>query len=289
MRAERRKRLPNWAVGLILVVVVGVLSVYAFTKTLPWADKYSVQAVFANAGNVRPASPVRIAGVNVGKVTSVEHLAPEDAAQTAQVGGEDVPEERGAVDRDRRDDGARGVGAAAAHRRDDEAPPAPVPRGQPVRRPAARQPERPGGRRRARLPGRSDSGRRPARPGADHAPGGRADRPPDPARPVRQRARQARRLGGPARAVPLLARRLPVHVAGERGAARAAAPRPLGPDREPGLHGRGPGPQRGRAPGPRHEPADRARLVRGRERRRSSRESRSSPACCARASPPWPA
>jgi len=93
VRAERRKRLPNWAIGLILVVVVGALSVYAFTKTLPWADKYSVQAVFANAGNVRPASPVRIAGVNVGKVTSVEHLAPEDAAQTAQVGGEEVPEE----------------------------------------------------------------------------------------------------------------------------------------------------------------------------------------------------
>ena len=91
MRAERRKRLPNWAVGLILVVVVGALSVYAFTKTLPWADKYSVQAVFANAGNVRPASPVRIAGVNVGKVTSVEHLAPEEAVQTAQVGG-DAPE-----------------------------------------------------------------------------------------------------------------------------------------------------------------------------------------------------
>ncbi len=87
MRAERRKRLPNWAIGLILVVVVGALSVYAFTKTLPWADKYSVQAVFANAGNVRPASPVRIAGVNVGKVSSVEHLAPEEAVQTAQVGG----------------------------------------------------------------------------------------------------------------------------------------------------------------------------------------------------------
>ena len=78
MRAERRKRLPNWAIGLILVIVVGALSVYAFTKSLPWADKYTVQAVFTNAGNVRPASPVRIAGVNVGKVTAVEHLAPED-------------------------------------------------------------------------------------------------------------------------------------------------------------------------------------------------------------------
>jgi phospholipid/cholesterol/gamma-HCH transport system substrate-binding protein len=84
VRTERRKRLPNWAIGLILVVVVGVLSVYAFTKSLPWADKYTVEAVFTNAGNVRPASPVRIAGVNVGKVTSVEHLAPDDPAVTAQ-------------------------------------------------------------------------------------------------------------------------------------------------------------------------------------------------------------
>jgi ABC-type transporter Mla subunit MlaD len=89
VRAERRKRLPNWAVGLILVVITAVLSVYAFTKSLPWADKYSVEAVFANAGNVRPDSPVRIAGVNVGKVTSVEHLTGDDAAQTAQTTGEE--------------------------------------------------------------------------------------------------------------------------------------------------------------------------------------------------------
>ena len=93
MRVERRKRLPNWAIGLILVVIVGVLSIYAFTKSLPWADKYTVEAVFTNAGNVRPASPVRIAGVNVGKVTSVEHLAPDDPALTAQADGAGTPED----------------------------------------------------------------------------------------------------------------------------------------------------------------------------------------------------
>ncbi len=86
MRTERRKRLPNWAIGLILVVITAALSVYAFTKALPWADKYSVEAVFTNAGNVTSAAPVRIAGVNVGKVTAVEHLAPDEAAQTAQTG-----------------------------------------------------------------------------------------------------------------------------------------------------------------------------------------------------------
>ena len=89
MRAERRKRLPNWAIGLILVVITTILSVYAFTKSLPWVDKYSVQAVFMNAGNVRPAAPVRIAGVNVGKVTAVEHLSPDDPALTAQATGAD--------------------------------------------------------------------------------------------------------------------------------------------------------------------------------------------------------
>jgi phospholipid/cholesterol/gamma-HCH transport system substrate-binding protein len=90
MRTERRRRLPNWAIGLILVIVLGALSIYAFTKSLPWSDKYTVQAVFTSAGNVRPASPVRIAGVNVGKVTQVEHLAPDDPAVTAQTEGEPV-------------------------------------------------------------------------------------------------------------------------------------------------------------------------------------------------------
>jgi ABC-type transporter Mla subunit MlaD len=84
MRTERRKRMPNWLVGLILVVVVGALSVYAYTKELPWSSKYTVEAVFMDAGNIRPASPVRIAGVNVGEVTSIEHLAPGDPALTAQ-------------------------------------------------------------------------------------------------------------------------------------------------------------------------------------------------------------
>ena len=47
--------------------------VLAFTKELPWGDAYEVRAVFGSAQSVRPSSPVRIAGVNVGKVTSVEH------------------------------------------------------------------------------------------------------------------------------------------------------------------------------------------------------------------------
>ncbi len=94
---QRRERLPNWAIGLILIVLLAIASLYAFTKSVPWESKYTVQAVFPSAGNVRPASPVRIAGVNVGKVTKIEHLEASDSAQvTAQAGITDDPEAEGA-------------------------------------------------------------------------------------------------------------------------------------------------------------------------------------------------
>ncbi|HYH60490.1 MAG TPA: MlaD family protein [Solirubrobacterales bacterium] len=88
---ESRKRLPNWAIGLILVFFLVLASLYAFTKSVPWSNPYTVQAVFESAGNIRPNSPVRIAGVNVGKVTAIEHVEPENADDlTAQVSSDDA-------------------------------------------------------------------------------------------------------------------------------------------------------------------------------------------------------
>ncbi len=74
MRAHRRHRLPNHVIGLILVIVIAVASVLAYTKSLPWSHHFTVKAVFATAQNIRPKSPVRIAGVNVGEVTGVQSL-----------------------------------------------------------------------------------------------------------------------------------------------------------------------------------------------------------------------
>jgi len=85
------KRMPNWLVGLILVVVIAVASVLSYTKQLPWTSKYEVQAVFASAGNVRPNSQVRIAGVQVGKVTTIENLAAGDP-QIREAVAPDEPE-----------------------------------------------------------------------------------------------------------------------------------------------------------------------------------------------------
>jgi virulence factor Mce-like protein len=62
-----------WVFGALMIVVLLCLSYMAFTKTIPFTGKgYELQATFQNAANLRPDSPVRIAGVNVGKVTSVE-------------------------------------------------------------------------------------------------------------------------------------------------------------------------------------------------------------------------
>lgn len=58
----------------IAVIVIAVLIVYfGFTKAIPFKHGFRIKAVFASAQNVNvhPSSPVRIAGVNVGKVTGV--------------------------------------------------------------------------------------------------------------------------------------------------------------------------------------------------------------------------
>jgi phospholipid/cholesterol/gamma-HCH transport system substrate-binding protein len=87
MRPGARHKLPSWAVGLILIVVIVLGSLLAYTKTLPWSHAYSVKAVFSTSQNIAVNSPVRIAGVNVGKVTSVDHLV-APPSQTASAGGQ---------------------------------------------------------------------------------------------------------------------------------------------------------------------------------------------------------
>jgi phospholipid/cholesterol/gamma-HCH transport system substrate-binding protein len=77
VRSGAHKRLPNWAIALIALFLIAVAIFFAFTKKVPWSDAYEVQAVFPSAQNVRVDSPVRIAGVNVGKVTKVEPLGPD--------------------------------------------------------------------------------------------------------------------------------------------------------------------------------------------------------------------
>jgi len=67
-------------VGLIVLVVLVVATYLGFTKHIPFTHGFRVEAVFQSANSIRPNSPVRIAGVNVGKVTSIERTPGADTA-----------------------------------------------------------------------------------------------------------------------------------------------------------------------------------------------------------------
>jgi phospholipid/cholesterol/gamma-HCH transport system substrate-binding protein len=83
VRPKQGRRLPSWVIGLALVVVLAIATYFAFAKQLPWHEAYAVKAVFGSAQSIRPDSQVRIAGVNVGKVTEIEHLSGGDGDEAA--------------------------------------------------------------------------------------------------------------------------------------------------------------------------------------------------------------
>ena len=85
MRNQSGRRLPNYMIGLIMMIILAVASYVAFTKQVPWGGGTEFKVVFNSAQNLRPNSPIRIAGVEVGKVKKVEALDADgdDAEATA--------------------------------------------------------------------------------------------------------------------------------------------------------------------------------------------------------------
>lgn len=78
-------------VGLVAVVLVLVGLYLAFTKSIPFTNPgYQVKATFSNAVNIAIKSPVRVAGVNVGKVTDLEGKG-DNTVVTFTVDGEGRP------------------------------------------------------------------------------------------------------------------------------------------------------------------------------------------------------
>ena len=127
-RRSSNRRLSNFQIGLIAIVLTFIGFYLAFTKSIPFAGHgYQLKAVFADAQNIRAKSPVRISGVEVGEVTDVQHVT------DANGNGEDAA----VVTMDIKDS-ALPIRQDATH----AAAAAPLPRGQPVRRPAPGQPGR---------------------------------------------------------------------------------------------------------------------------------------------------
>ncbi len=76
MRRNQRRTLSNFAAGAIALVVTIMIVYFGFTKAIPFQHHFTISATFRTANNLMPKSPVRIAGVNVGKVVAVQHLRP---------------------------------------------------------------------------------------------------------------------------------------------------------------------------------------------------------------------
>jgi phospholipid/cholesterol/gamma-HCH transport system substrate-binding protein len=88
----RHYRGPSpWAIGLVVALLFVAGFYLAFTKRIPFTSRgYELHATFESATTLKPTSPVRIAGVNVGTVTSVEPQG-NMAKVTFTVDGEGLP------------------------------------------------------------------------------------------------------------------------------------------------------------------------------------------------------
>ncbi len=138
LRKDRTGANP-FVVGAVTLALIAIGTYFGFAKHVPFTHGYQLKAVFSSANSIRRNSPVRIAGVNVGKVKAIERQSGSNAALiTMEIDKSGLPIHKDA---------------------DGEDPPADLPRGKLLRRPPARDPERADAR---RVATRSRSRRRPS-------------------------------------------------------------------------------------------------------------------------------
>jgi ABC-type transporter Mla subunit MlaD len=89
MRRGHRQRITAPVAGAIFAIVVVAFCFFVFTKANPFASHFELKATFANATNIQTNSPVRIAGVEVGKVTKIESAGGDSTAATLTMEIED--------------------------------------------------------------------------------------------------------------------------------------------------------------------------------------------------------
>jgi virulence factor Mce-like protein len=75
----------NVTIGLVALGVITVAVFLAWTKQVPFQSHYEIKAAFSSTNNIRPGSPVRIAGVEVGKVTEVDRAGRDGAILTMRI------------------------------------------------------------------------------------------------------------------------------------------------------------------------------------------------------------
>ena len=77
---RQRSRVNNLGAGVIAIVVIGIACYLVFGGSLPFSgSSFVLKAAFTSSTQLQIPSPVRIAGVNVGQVTSVVRQPGTDA------------------------------------------------------------------------------------------------------------------------------------------------------------------------------------------------------------------
>jgi virulence factor Mce-like protein len=73
MRRNQKRRLGPLTLAFMGIAVIAAITYFSFSKRVPFIHGYRVSAAFGSSNQLVPGfSPVRIAGVTVGKVTSIE-------------------------------------------------------------------------------------------------------------------------------------------------------------------------------------------------------------------------
>jgi ABC-type transporter Mla subunit MlaD len=81
-RARHNGRLTTFGVGLIALGVILVAVFLAFSKDIPFTRPFELKARFENAPPIQKNQAVRVAGVEVGKVSAVEPVGGDSPAIT---------------------------------------------------------------------------------------------------------------------------------------------------------------------------------------------------------------
>jgi ABC-type transporter Mla subunit MlaD len=97
-QSDHNSRWTRFRVGLLAIVLISIGVYFGFTKDIPFTHGYQLHAVFESSNNLRPGSPVRIAGVNVGKVKSVDRYKDTNLTDvTMEINGDGLPIHRDAT------------------------------------------------------------------------------------------------------------------------------------------------------------------------------------------------
>jgi virulence factor Mce-like protein len=70
-RRRHRRQVPALAVAAIVIAAASAVTFYAFNQGVPFVHRFALDALVTNSVNVRGGDPVRIGGVDVGRVTGV--------------------------------------------------------------------------------------------------------------------------------------------------------------------------------------------------------------------------